>query len=54
MKKDTVIAILNDFDDEFEIEKLVKQLLFIDKIEKGLKDVEQGKVLDYEKVKRDF
>ena len=54
MKKNTVIAILDDFDDEFEIEKLLRQLLFIDKIEKGLKDVEQGKVLDYEKVKQNF
>jgi predicted transcriptional regulator len=54
MKKDTVVNILDSVDDEFDLEKLITQILFVDKIEKGLKDVDEGKVLDYEKVKQNF
>lgn len=54
MKKETVIAILDGFEDEFEVERFLKQILFADKIEKGLKDVEEGKVSDYKKVKNKF
>jgi hypothetical protein len=54
MKKNTVIETLDSFGDEFDAEKLIEKLLFIEKVEKGLKDVEEGKVHDYKSVKQRF
>jgi len=54
MKKNTVIETLDSFGDEFDAEKLIEKLLFVEKIEKGLKDIEEGKVLDYKEVKYKF
>ena len=47
MKKNTVIETLDSFEDEFDTEKLIERLLFVEKVEKGLKDVEEGRVLDF-------
>jgi predicted transcriptional regulator len=54
MKKDTVIEALASFDGEFETEKLIQRLLFIDEVEKGLKDVQEGRVHKLEDVKEKF
>ena len=54
MKKNTVIETLNSFEDEFDAEKLIERLLFVEKVEKGLKDVEEGKVIDLKDVKQRF
>jgi hypothetical protein len=52
MKKSTIIDILDSFGDEFDTENLIEKLLFVDKVEKGLKDVEEGKVYDYMDVRK--
>ncbi|HVS90698.1 MAG TPA: hypothetical protein VHE59_01615 [Mucilaginibacter sp.] len=54
MKKHTVIETLDSFEDEFDAEKLIEKLLFIEKVEKGLKDAEEGRVHDYKEVKQKF
>jgi hypothetical protein len=54
MKKNTVIETLDSFEDEFDTEKLVERLLFIEKVEQGLKDVEEGKVIDLNTAKQKF
>lgn len=54
MKKITVIETLDSFDEEFDTEKLIERLLFVEKIERGLQDVAQGKLLDYKEVKQRF
>lgn len=54
MKKNTVIAALDTFEDEFDTEKLIERLLFVEKVERGLKDVDEGKIYDYENVKQKF
>jgi hypothetical protein len=54
MKKNTVIETLDLFEDEFDTEKLVERLLFIEKVEQGLKDVEEGKVMDLNTAKQKF
>ena len=54
MKKHTVIETLDSFEDEFDAEKLTEKLLFIEQVEKGLKDIEEGHVLDYNNVKQKF
>jgi len=54
MKKHTVIETLDSFGEEFDAEKLIEKLLFVEKVEKGLDDVKDGKVLDYKEVKQKF
>jgi hypothetical protein len=54
MKKNTVIETLDSFEDEFDAEKLIEKLLFVEKIEKGIKDIEEGKVLDFKEAKQKF
>jgi hypothetical protein len=54
MKKNVVIEALDSFEDDFEMENLIEKLLFIEKVEKGLKDVEEGKLLDYNSIKQKF
>ena len=54
MKKNTVIETLDSFGDEFDAEKLIEKLLFVEKVERGLKDIEAGKVLDYKEIKQKF
>lgn len=52
MKKALVIETLSSFDDEFDAEKLIERLLFVEKVEKGLEDVKEGRVVDYNTVKK--
>ena len=54
MKKHTVIETLESFEDEFDAERLIEKLLFVEKVEKGLKDAEEGKVLDFKEAKQKF
>ena len=54
MKKHTVIETLESFEDEFDAEKLIEKLLFVEKVEKGLKDAEEGRVLDFKEAKQKF
>jgi hypothetical protein len=54
MKKNTVIEALDSFEDEFDAEMLIEKLLFVEKVEKGLKDAKEGKVLDFKEAKQRF
>jgi len=54
MKKALVIETLSSFDDEFDAEKLIERLLFVEKVEKGLEDVKEGRVVDYNTTKQNF
>lgn len=54
MKKTVVIETLTSFDDEFDTEKLIERLLFIEKVEKGLQDAKEGRVLDFGEAKQKF
>jgi hypothetical protein len=54
MKKAVVIETLSAFDDEFDPEVLIERLLFIEKVEKGLHDVKENRVLDFNDVKQKF
>jgi hypothetical protein len=42
MKKHTIIETLDSFEDEFDAEKLIEKLLFIENVEKGLKVVQEA------------
>ncbi len=54
MKRNTVVEILDSLDDEFDTEKLIEKLLFVEKVERGLKDADTGKVIEYEEAKQRF
>ena len=45
MKKYKVIETLNCLPDEFDVDELVEKLLFVEKVEKGIQDAEEGKVI---------
>jgi len=54
MKKALVIETLSSFDDEFDAEKLIERLLFVEKVEKGLEDFKEARVVDYNTTKQNF
>ena len=51
MKRDKAIETMKEFPQEFELEELIERLVFVEKVEKGLQQVEQRKTVTHEKVK---
>jgi len=51
MKKIDVIDVVNNLPSEFDLELLIEKLVLIDKIEEGLKQLENGKTTSNEDVK---
>lgn len=49
-----VIETLTNFDDEFDAEALIERLLFIEKVEKGLDDVKENRVIGFDEAKQKF
>ena len=52
MKRTNVIQVLNELPKEFLLDDLLERLLVIEKIEKGLQDLKDGKTISHEKVKK--
>ena len=51
MKKDIVIEAIKELPQDFELEKLFEKLVFMEKIENGLLQLEQGKTIPHDKAK---
>lgn len=51
MNKSKVIETLETLPEEFTTEQLLDKLLFIEKVERGMKDVQEGKVMSLEETK---
>ena len=51
MKRDKAIDTVKELPVEFELEQLMEKLVFVEKVEKGLEQADQGKVTSHEKVK---
>lgn len=51
MKKTDVIDAINEMPKEFDLESLIERLVFMEKVEEGLKQAEDGKTVTHEKVK---
>jgi len=51
MKKELVIDAIREFPPDFELESLFEKLIFMEKIEKGLLQLEQEKTVPHNKVK---
>lgn len=51
MKKEKVIETITELPQEFELDELLEKLIFIEKVEKGLKQIQEGKTKTHEEVK---
>lgn len=51
MKRDKAIETVKEFPQEFELEDLIERLVFVEKVEKGLQQVQEGKTISHEQVK---
>jgi hypothetical protein len=51
MKREKVIEAVNELSQEFELEDLIERLVFVEKIEKGIIQIEEGKTVPHETLK---
>lgn len=52
MNKDKVIATVNDMPSDFDLDMLVEKLIFIEKVEKGIKQADSGDLTSHSDVKQ--
>jgi hypothetical protein len=52
MNKEKLIATISDMPQDFDLEVLMEKLIFIEKVEKGLEQLESGNTLTHEQVKQ--
>ena len=52
MRKDKVLEAVNELPSEFELEELIEKLIFIEKVEKGLAQLDKGEIKTHEAVKQ--
>jgi hypothetical protein len=52
MNKEKLIATISDMPQDFDLEILMERLIFIEKVEKGLEQLESGDTLTHEQVKQ--
>lgn len=54
MRKATVIAMLEKFPKEFELDELFEHLVVANKIDEGLENEKNGSVVSHDKVKKEI
>lgn len=52
MRRERVIETIKDLPNEFDLETVIERLIFIDKVEKGIKQTEEGKTISHADVKQ--
>lgn len=52
MRKDKVLETVNALPSEFELEELIEKLILIEKVEKGLAQLDNGETQTHEAVKQ--
>ena len=52
MNKEKLIATINDMPQEFDMEALMEKLIFIEKVEKGLEQLNSGNKITHEQMKQ--
>ncbi len=52
MRKDKVLETVNGLPPEFELEELIEKLIFIEKVEKGLAQLDRGEIHSHDAVKQ--
>ncbi len=51
MKRDKAIKTINEFPPEFNLDELIDRLIFIEKVEKGIDQINKGKTKTHQEVK---
>ncbi|MBX7127424.1 MAG: hypothetical protein K1X47_17140 [Cyclobacteriaceae bacterium] len=51
MKREKAIETINALPQEFDLEVLIERLIFMEKVEKGLIQISEGKIISHESVK---
>ncbi len=51
MKREKVIDAVRELPQEFDLEELIEKLIFVEKVEQGLQQLEEGKTVDHAQVK---
>jgi hypothetical protein len=51
MKKDSILETINKLPPEFDLDELLEKLIFMEKVQIGLKQLEENKTLNHEQVK---
>ncbi len=51
MDKKKVLDTINELPDKFDLDELIEKLIFIEKVEKGLKQSNLGKTVSHDQVK---
>jgi predicted transcriptional regulator len=52
MTKDTSTAAIREMPQEFDVDELIERLLFIEKVEEGLKQIDNGQKIPLDEVKK--
>ncbi|HMI65988.1 MAG TPA: hypothetical protein VK517_08140 [Cyclobacteriaceae bacterium] len=50
MKREKAIETINELPQEFDLEELIEKLVFVEKVERGLKQLDEQKTIPHEKV----
>lgn len=51
MKRDKAIETIKELPQEFDLDELIERLVFVEKVEKGLAQLEEGKTVPHDQVK---
>ncbi|MCW5910806.1 MAG: hypothetical protein KIT62_07020 [Cyclobacteriaceae bacterium] len=51
MKREKVIEAIRELPLEFDLDELIEKLVFVEKVEQGLRQLDEGKTVDHAKVK---
>lgn len=54
MKKEKVLETINSFPDEFTLDELVERLIILEIIDKGMQQVQEGKVVSSQEARKHF
>ena len=52
MKRDKVIESIKELPQDFELETLIERLIFIEKVEQGLKQIKKGETISHEQIEQ--
>lgn len=52
MTKDKVVEAVRELPQEFELDELIERLIFVDKVEKGLQQLDNGETKTQDEAKR--
>ena len=54
LEKQKVIAYINEMPEQFSAEEMIERIFLLSKIERGLRDVEEGRVVPHDEVVAKF